>query len=133
MRLGQIGFSCWELIFAIFRKYPVPSIEKIRFYRVRAIEIHIWWGLFFADRWKKSQKLKPAKVSCRTVYLGIGEQLKIGVPETLFGTKVPKRHNLFRQTPSILLSCLEQREKCMPSCFKAIYDNRANSRSSHCQ
>ena len=22
-------FSCWELIFAIFRKYPVPSIDNI--------------------------------------------------------------------------------------------------------
>ena len=22
------GFSCWELIFAIFRKYPVPSIDN---------------------------------------------------------------------------------------------------------
>ena len=29
LRLGQIGFSCWELIFAIFRKYPVPSIDNI--------------------------------------------------------------------------------------------------------
>ena len=25
LRLGQISFSCWELIFAIFRKYPVAS------------------------------------------------------------------------------------------------------------
>jgi len=29
LRLGQIGFSRWELIFAIFRKYPVPSIDNI--------------------------------------------------------------------------------------------------------
>ena len=29
LRLGQIGFSCWELTFAIFRKYPVPSIDNI--------------------------------------------------------------------------------------------------------
>ena len=29
LRLGQIGISCWELIFAIFRKYPVPSIDNI--------------------------------------------------------------------------------------------------------
>ena len=29
LRLGQIGFSCWELIFAIFRKYPGPSIDNI--------------------------------------------------------------------------------------------------------
>ena len=29
LRLGQIGFSCWELIFAIFRKYPVPSSHNI--------------------------------------------------------------------------------------------------------
>ena len=28
-RLGQIGFSCWELIFAIFRKNPVPSIDNV--------------------------------------------------------------------------------------------------------
>ena len=27
--LGQIGFSHWELIFAIFRKYLVPSIDNI--------------------------------------------------------------------------------------------------------
>ena len=27
--IGQIGFSCWELIFAIFRKYSVPSIDNI--------------------------------------------------------------------------------------------------------
>ena len=29
MQFGQIGFSCWELIFAIFRKNPVPSIDDI--------------------------------------------------------------------------------------------------------
>ena len=29
LQLGQIGFSCWELIFAIFRKYSVPSIDHI--------------------------------------------------------------------------------------------------------
>ena len=28
MRLGQIGFSFWELFFAFFRKYPVPSIDN---------------------------------------------------------------------------------------------------------
>ena len=28
-QLGQIGFSCWELFFAIFRKYPEPSIVNI--------------------------------------------------------------------------------------------------------
>ena len=28
-RSGQIGFSCWKLILAIFRKYPVPSIDNI--------------------------------------------------------------------------------------------------------
>ena len=27
--LGQIGPSRWGLIFAIFRKYPVPSIDSI--------------------------------------------------------------------------------------------------------
>ena len=27
--LETIGFSCWELIFAIFRKYPVPNIDNI--------------------------------------------------------------------------------------------------------
>jgi len=31
MQFGQIGFSCWELIFAIFRKNPVPSIDDISF------------------------------------------------------------------------------------------------------
>ena len=31
MRLQEIGFSCWELIFAIFRKYtyPLPSIDSM--------------------------------------------------------------------------------------------------------
>ena len=29
LRLGQIGFSHWELIFAIFIKYVVPSIDNI--------------------------------------------------------------------------------------------------------
>ena len=29
LRLGQIGFSYWELIFAIFRNYPVSSIDNI--------------------------------------------------------------------------------------------------------
>ena len=29
LRLGQIGFSCWELIFAIFRKYQLPSIDNM--------------------------------------------------------------------------------------------------------
>ena len=38
--LGQIGFSRWDLIFAIFRKYPVPSINNI-FVFVKYIEIHI--------------------------------------------------------------------------------------------
>ena len=27
--LGKIGVSCWESIFAIFRKYPIPSIDNI--------------------------------------------------------------------------------------------------------
>ena len=27
--LGQIGFTCRELIFAIFGKYPAPSIDNI--------------------------------------------------------------------------------------------------------
>ena len=27
--LGQIGFSCRELIFAIFRKHPVLSIDNL--------------------------------------------------------------------------------------------------------
>ena len=29
MRLGQIGFSFWELFFGIFQKVPVPSIDNI--------------------------------------------------------------------------------------------------------
>ena len=29
LQLGQVGFSSWELIFAIFRKYPVPRIDNI--------------------------------------------------------------------------------------------------------
>ena len=32
MLFGQIGFSCWQLIFAIFRKNPVPSIDDIFFF-----------------------------------------------------------------------------------------------------
>ena len=28
LRLGQIGFSCWKLIFAIFKTYPAPSIDN---------------------------------------------------------------------------------------------------------
>ena len=27
--LDKVFFSCWELIFAIFRKYPVPSVDHI--------------------------------------------------------------------------------------------------------
>ena len=27
--IWQIGFSCWELIFAIFRKYAVPRVDNI--------------------------------------------------------------------------------------------------------
>ena len=27
--IWQIGFSCWELIFAIFRKYAVPRVDDI--------------------------------------------------------------------------------------------------------
>ena len=44
LRLGQIGFSCWKLISAIFRKYPAPSIiwYYFLFYWVHAIEIHIF-------------------------------------------------------------------------------------------
>ena len=43
MRSLQGGFSCWELIFAIFRKYPVPSLDKI-FVFVKYVqkEIHIF-------------------------------------------------------------------------------------------
>ena len=34
---------CWELIFATFRKYPVPIIGNLfGFVKVRAIEIHIF-------------------------------------------------------------------------------------------
>ena len=41
--LGQIGFFCWELIFATFRKYPVPIIGNLfGFVKVRAIEMHIF-------------------------------------------------------------------------------------------
>ena len=29
LRLGQIGFSRWELIFAIFKKQPVPTNDNI--------------------------------------------------------------------------------------------------------
>ena len=33
-------FSCWELSFASFRKYPLCSIDNV--FLVRAIEIHIF-------------------------------------------------------------------------------------------
>ena len=44
LRLGQLGFSCWKLISAIFRKYPAPSIiwKYFHFYWVHAIETHIF-------------------------------------------------------------------------------------------
>ena len=43
LRIGQISFSCWELISAIFRKYPVPRIDNIFVaYGVLAIEIQIF-------------------------------------------------------------------------------------------
>ena len=45
MRFGQNGFFGWVLIFAIFRKNPVPSTQHwwyFRFYWIRAIEIHIF-------------------------------------------------------------------------------------------
>ena len=42
LRLGQIGFSCGELISAILRKCPVASIDNIFVFIVRAIEIHIF-------------------------------------------------------------------------------------------
>ena len=44
MLLGQISFYCWELILAIFRKYPVPSTDNILVFieYVQIIEIHIF-------------------------------------------------------------------------------------------
>ena len=33
-----LGFSCWELIFAIFRKYPVPSIDNILFVFIEYVQ-----------------------------------------------------------------------------------------------
>ena len=29
LRLGKIGVSCWESIFATFRKYLMPSIDNV--------------------------------------------------------------------------------------------------------
>ena len=45
MRLGQVGFSCWELIFAIFRKYPVPSIYNIEI-------MNIWKSYMWTAEWR---------------------------------------------------------------------------------
>ena len=42
LRLEQLGFSCLELIFAIFRTYPQPSIDSFLLSTVLAIEIHIF-------------------------------------------------------------------------------------------
>ena len=44
MLLGQISFSYWRLILAIFRKYPVPSTDNIFVFieYVQIIEIHIF-------------------------------------------------------------------------------------------
>ena len=39
LRLGQIGFSFWELIFAIFRKYQTRHWWYFRLHWVSAIEI----------------------------------------------------------------------------------------------
>ena len=44
MLLGRISFYCWELMLAIFRKYPVPSTDNIFVFieYVQIIEIHIF-------------------------------------------------------------------------------------------
>ena len=43
-RLGQTGFSCEELIFAIFTKYPISSIGNIFVFieYLQHAEIHIF-------------------------------------------------------------------------------------------
>ena len=109
MRLGQIGFSCWELIFVpsstqysalIIFSFLLSTcnrntyynttvcvrrevvIEQTRFLSAVFLE-NIYSEvnfcgknvcgnfylreLVFADRWKKTQKLEPAKISCHTV------------------------------------------------------------------
>ena len=45
MRLGQIGFSCWELIFTIFRKFPVPSIYNIEI-------MNTWKSYMWTAKWR---------------------------------------------------------------------------------
>ena len=35
---------------------------------INSAEMFFLWGIIFCGLWKKSQKLKPAKISCHTVY-----------------------------------------------------------------
>ena len=103
MRLGQIGFSCWELIFAIIRKYPVPRLLIFSFI-LRPCNRNTYFqthkpvfccfcvnfcgknvsGSFFArtyfcgslEKPQKSQTLEPAKNSCYTVLHKVAVPLK---------------------------------------------------------
>ena len=42
LRFGQSSFSCWELIFALFKKSRSNALITFRFYWGRAIEIQIF-------------------------------------------------------------------------------------------
>ena len=52
LRLGHIGFSCWKLIFSIFRKYPVPSIDNI-FVFIEYVHAFLFGGASFVGRSSK--------------------------------------------------------------------------------
>ena len=52
LRLGPIGFSCWKLIFSIFRKYPVPSIDNM-FVFIEYVHAFLFGGASFVGRSSK--------------------------------------------------------------------------------
>jgi len=64
----QIGFSCWELICAIFRKNPGLSEFKLEniYSRVNLCGKNVCGNfylreLIFADRWKNRKNQNPQK------------------------------------------------------------------------
>jgi len=54
LRLGQIGFSCWELIFAISRKYQYPALIICSFL------------LSTCNRTTYFQTIQPRRTLCKT-------------------------------------------------------------------
>ena len=68
--------------------------------------------------WSENLFTPPGRVLDK--YLGIGEPLRFWNHDPVKDKKIPKIYTLFSTTPSILLPCLRQRKKCMPSCFHVI-------------